>query len=109
MEAITFETLPRAITQLYSKVENIERLLNEKNQSQPDPDKLFNIEEAANFLGVVKTTMYGKVARREIPYHKRAKRLYFFRSELQNYIKSGRVKTCEELRNEASDLMKRRS
>jgi hypothetical protein len=33
--------------------------------------------------------------------NKRGKRLYFYRSELTEWIKSGRKKTAEEIREEA--------
>jgi len=48
-----------------------------------------NIDEAAEFLSLKKSTLYSKVCRRELPFYKQAGRLYFFRSELLNWIKSG--------------------
>ena len=38
---ITFEKLPQAVTQLYEKLENIERLLlSQNNTPEPEEDKL---------------------------------------------------------------------
>lgn len=48
-----------------------------------------NIEEAATFTGFAKSTIYSLVAKGEIPHHKKCGRLFFFRSELIDFIKSG--------------------
>ena len=58
--------------------------------------ELLTVKEAAQFLNLSTSTIYGKVHRNELPYMKRGKRLYFSSTELLQYLKKGRVKTCEE-------------
>lgn len=103
---LTFEQLPKAVNQLFLKLEDIERLLTDKNSIVKESDQFLTIEQAAEFLCLSKLTLYGKVSRHELPVNKRGKRLYFLRSELENYIKAGRKKTSDELRSEVHGLMK---
>lgn len=97
MEIITFDKLPEAVSQLLDKVNHIEQLLGQQNQP-PDQDELLNIQKAAKFLDLAVPTLYSKVSRKEIPVNKQGKRLYFYKSELENWIKQGRKKTFDELR-----------
>lgn len=108
METITFEQLPKAITDLSLKLERIETLLlsNTNGTSSKNNDELITIEEAAKFLHLSKPTIYSKVSKAEIPYMKRGKRLYFSKLELTDFIKQGRVKSNEELKSEAHTFLK---
>lgn len=102
MDTITFELLPQAVTILTKEVSELKRLIISK-QEQPQVDdskQLLSIDEAADFLGLSKPTIYSKCSRGELPYMKRSKRLYFSRTELIEYIKAGRVKTNEERQGE---------
>ena len=56
-----------------------------KEQDEGTP---LNVEQAAEFLGVSKQTIYQNIAR--LPKRKRFGRLYFFRSELAEYLNAGK-------------------
>ena len=74
----TFDKLPQAVNQIYDKLENIERLLlSISNDSQPEPDSLLTIKQAAEILHLSVPTIYGLVQRSEVPVCKRGKRLYW--------------------------------
>src|SRR5690606_34112661 len=60
-------------------------------------DKLLTVKQAAEFLNLTVPTLYGKVHRREIPFMKRSKRLYFSQESLMEYIKKGRVPALDEI------------
>jgi excisionase family DNA binding protein len=92
MQAITFEQLPSALTSLFEKVENIERLLQQKAEPQTESDDLLTIQQAASFLKLSVPTLYGLVSRSKLPVNKRGKRLYFSKHELTDWIKAGRKK-----------------
>lgn len=99
---ITFETLPKAVTQLYEKLDSIERLLLAQNKEpQADLEALLTIQEAGKLLTLSVPTIYGLVSRSEIPVSKKGKRLYFSKLELTNWIKAGRKKTNEETARDA--------
>lgn len=102
MKKYSFEDLPAAVGELADKLAVIESLIKSRPQS-PSPEKLLNIEETARFLGLTRQTIYEKVARREIPVNKKGKRLYFLQSDLLNWIRSGKVKTNDEIQLDADD------
>ena len=99
---LTFEQLPQAVSQLYSKLEDIERLLLQKNSpAHQQSEALLTIAQAADLLRLSVPTVYGLVSRREIPSMKKGKRLYFSNQELTDWVKSGRKQTNTEIEGEA--------
>jgi excisionase family DNA binding protein len=106
---LTFETLPKAVSQIWDKLDNIERLLTEKDSSKSinESENLLTVQEAANFLNLAKPTIYSKVHKRELPFMKRGKRLYFSQSELLEYIKEGRRQTATEIKLEVYTYLKK--
>jgi excisionase family DNA binding protein len=105
METITFDQLPQAVSKLYDKLESIEQLLLHRQEQSPGQEELLNITQAAKFLNLSVPTIYSKVCRKEIPVNKRGKRLYFYASELTEWVKSGRKKTADEIREEALERL----
>ena len=99
MEPLTFDQLPLAVSQLHDRLSNIEHLLMQANHP-PETDELLTISQAARFLNLSVPTIYGKVSRKEIPVNKQGKRLYFYKSELADWIKAGRKKTVSEIQLE---------
>ena len=96
---ITFEQLPQAVTQLYNKLESIERLLlEESSKLQPETDELLTVQGTAKFLSLSVPTVYGLISKGELPVMKRSKRCYFSKIELLNYLKLGRKKTFSWLK-----------
>ncbi len=85
-----------------ARLSNIENLLLDlkhlpKKQEQPEAEDLLTIQAAALFLHLSVPTLYSKVSRRELPVMKRGKKLYFSRTELLAYLKSGRKKSNAEI------------
>lgn len=108
MEQITFEQLPTAVSQLSQKLENIEKLLlSQTNKDNPKEteDKLLNVEEAAKFLHLAVPTIRSKASRKELPFMKRGKLLYFSQKELTDYLKKGKVKSNDEVEAEADKYL----
>lgn len=98
-QALTFDQLPAAVTRLLCKIDNLERLLILNAVPQSHSDQWFTIEELSDYLPgkPAITTLYGKVQRREIPFSRKGKRLNFRKSEIDQWLVSGRVKTAAEL------------
>ncbi|WP_017732529.1 helix-turn-helix domain-containing protein [Nafulsella turpanensis] len=69
--------------------------------SENEEGDIVPVQGAADFLDISIPTIYGYVQRREIPFHKRGKRLYFSKKELTEWIKAGRIKTVSEIEEEA--------
>jgi len=108
MKNLTFEQLPQAVGQLYEKLQQIEKLLDDsqRTQSSSNPPKaLLTVGEAAEFLSLAVPTVYSMVSRGELPHMKRSKRLYFDRGELMAYLRDGRQQTNEEIEESALDCL----
>jgi len=107
MESFNFNELPEVVRRLFEKVEQIEMLLHSLQPKDESENELLDISEAAVFLKVSVASLYTKVSRKEIPVSKPGKRLYFNRSELQEWIKLGRKKTAIEISKESSGYQNR--
>ena len=109
MKPFTFEDLPNILGTLSMRMENVERMLKEiqlKQGAEPADAGLMSIIEASKLLKLSVATIYSKVCRNEIPVSKQGKKLYFMRSELLDWIKAGRIKTINEMRQEVDKRFK---
>jgi excisionase family DNA binding protein len=71
MRSYKFEDLPNLIGELFVKIENIEKLLQEKSlNSTVAEDELLTISDAAKLLNLSVATIYTKVCKNEIPVNK---------------------------------------
>jgi excisionase family DNA binding protein len=106
-ECVTFETLPQAVSQLFKKLDSIERLLerNEKQAPRSLNKQLLTVEEAAKFLTLAVPTIYSKVSKKELPFMKKNGRLYFSQSELLEYVKTGQEKSIKQINEEADTFL----
>lgn len=110
MPELTFDQLPKAVSQLFEKLENIETLLKQKGSDMPpDTDELLTVPDAAKFLRLSVPTVYGLISKGEIPVMKRSKRCYFSKLELMAYLKQGRKKSNAEIEAEAAKHLTRKS
>lgn len=108
MENLTFEQLPKTVSEILRKLENIERLLLEKstNQQSTKEGQLLSVKQAAEFLNLAVPTIYSKFSQRELPFMKRSKRLYFSKEELTDYLKKGRQMTLLEIEESANEYLR---
>ncbi|PAW94637.1 hypothetical protein CKK33_14505 [Mucilaginibacter sp. MD40] len=100
MEPFEFNELPKVVRMLFEKVESIEQIVLKLKPEPAVKDDLLNLEEAAAFLKISEASLYTKVSRKEIPFSKPGKRLYFSRTELQEWISKARHKTANEIRSQ---------
>lgn len=64
-------------------------------------EELLTAKQTAQLLDLSLATIYEKVSRNELPYMKRGNRLYFYKSELNEYLKEGRSMSREEIEAQA--------
>lgn len=83
------------VAELAERLERIERLLVISTR------EAFNVEEAALFLGLSENRIRALVWRKEIPYYKRGRSLFFKKSELEGWMLRDRIPTTEEIEQEA--------
>ena len=85
----------RKFTDLQSRVRNLENLCYSAKE-------VLNLEEAASFLGIAKSTLYKMTHENRIPFYKPAgKLIYFEKSILLEWIRSNRIMSEAELQEEA--------
>lgn len=95
--------------EITARLERIENLLLKKEIKKSDPvlsepDKLLNIDQAAQLLKLTRGSIYQLIHKGKIPYSKKG-RLYFSESELRKWINSGRHQTVEEIQEEAMNAL----
>ena len=105
MSGNPFDELTERLARIEAQNSRIEVLLQTRipNQATPIPaaDRPLNISEAAEFLSLTKGSLYGKVHKRELPFRKQGKRVYFDRDELIQWIDKGRIQPTSEIEKEA--------
>ena len=80
------------------KLERIEELLSiQKN--------VLNLEELSNLIGLSKSTIYKLTSAGRIPHFKKAKHLWFDRTEVEDWLRSERVVTRDQIDQEATDYV----
>ena len=99
---------------IIERLDAIERLLYEiKTGKQIDnvpvvyANELMNVQQVAEYLTLSVQTIYGLVHKMEIPNSKRGKRLYFKKSEIDEWIRQSRRKTRVEIEQEATNYLLR--
>ena len=99
---------------IIQRLDAIERLLYEiKSGKQGDnvpvvyANELMNVQQVAEYITLSVQTIYGLVHKMEIPNSKRGKRLYFKRTDIDDWIGQSRRKTRVEIEQEASNYLLR--
>lgn len=98
------------------RLSNIENLIHDikhkgsKESLKEINDQWFDLNELVEYDPEKRTkpTFYGYIHRGEIPYHKRGKKLTFLKSEIDEWLKSGRRKTNSEIEDEAESYLKKK-
>jgi predicted DNA-binding transcriptional regulator AlpA len=67
-----------------------------------------NVQLVAEYLSLAVKKIYGFVHKLDIPNFKRGKRLYFRRTEIDDWIGQSRRKTMAEIEQEASNYLVRK-
>lgn len=79
-------TIKKLIAEVFQ--EQLKEALSNENSSRSE-DRLL-IEQASEFLGISKSTIYKATCKRLLPHFKKGRRLYFSRKELQQWIAEGK-------------------
>ena len=102
---LKFEDLPEAVqwiknklTEMELKIDRIHGRVNEKEE----PPQWFSIQELCDYLPEhpAVQTVYSWTSTNRIPYYKDRKRLRFLKSEIDDWLLEGKLKTRKELEEE---------
>ena len=69
-----------------------------------DACKFLTSDEAAEYLGIAKITLYTYTHKRIIPFYKSRRKIYFKLEDLENYVlnSKNRIKSIAEIEEEAA-------
>lgn len=98
--SITLENLPSEFAQFRQEFREFKNFLKGEAPENPKEELPLSIDEVCSLIRKSKPTIYGYVSRNEIPHSKSGGRLYFFKSEIIDWIKQSKVKTIQELESE---------
>jgi excisionase family DNA binding protein len=98
--------------ELEALIENsIRKVLgSQQSSSAKSADEWFNLPQLCEYLPdkPKKATIYGYVHEGIIPFHKGSKKLRFLKSEIDEWLKSGRRKTVAETQAEAHTYLRKK-
>jgi len=81
--------------QILFEAKELSQSTNSDNQ-----DEILTIEQASKLINLAKPTIYGLTCKNLIPFIKKAKKLYFRRTTLLQWLDEGRIKTDDEIKKE---------
>lgn len=107
---ISFEQLPIAVANLAEELSQIKQLLiqYQSSQSEQTTEEWLDLDDLIRYdpQKRTKATWYSKISRGEVPYHKQAKKVYFLKSEIDQWLKSGKQMSHSEIEEEADKYIK---
>ena len=80
------------------RLKNIETLLSSQKN-------VLNLDEVCSLTGLSKSHLYKLTCSGRIPHYKQAKHLYFDRVEVEQWLKSNRFKSSDEVEKEAASYV----
>ena len=86
-------------------------LINQSEHSESTGDQWLNVEDLCKYLPdhPCRNTVYKWKRKGIIPFHKRSKHLYFLKSEIDAWLKSGRGMTRNEIKSMIENEIKSHS
>ena len=104
-EKITFDQLPQAVTELRQEISGLKNLINALVSKSPayTADQWMNLDQLREYHPdkPARSTVYEWGCQNRIPVHKDGKKLRFLRSEIDQWLSGGKIRTKEELETEA--------
>lgn len=66
--------------------DSVRKAFLEQNKNSDKKNELLSIEQASEYLNLAKQTLYGFTSKKEIPFLKKGKKLYFKQQELDAWL-----------------------
>ena len=108
-QVLNFNDLPTALSLVINQLKEIDSkisLLSSQFQSNKENEWL-TVTELCAYIPThpVEHTIYCWTSSREIPYHKRGKRIMFLKSEIDEWLKGVKGKSKHEIQKEAEEYV----
>ncbi len=102
MNKIIITTPPELEDMIYT---SLKRAFGEIKPEKPGNEQRFlNLTEASEFLNLASQTIYGLTCKREIPFLKKGKKLYFKEADLIAWLEKGRKPSQDEMKANSTGL-----
>ena len=97
---------PNPFTEINDRLDMLTQMVAElmkkpSPNGSPAADTPLSAAQAAKYVDMAVNTIYILTSKRQIPHFKRGKRVYFYKDELDTWLKANRRKTVEEIESEA--------
>ena len=86
-------------TSINEAFKRFEHLINDSYPTEAGSETPLSLKEGAHVLGIALPTMYSKVSKREFSSYRKGKKVYVYKSELLEYLNSGKRKSQVEIIN----------
>lgn len=92
---------------ILEKLDKIEKAIAKLNTTVPIvvANHPMDIKELSAYLKMSKSAIYKMTSSNDIPHYKNSKRLYFKKSEIDEWIFSNRIKTNDDIKKEAMEYI----
>lgn len=99
-----FETIDSRLTIIENLLLDIKHDRQEAAVAKEETDEILNVHQASKYLNLALPTIYSLVSKRTLTSYKRGKKLYFKRSELTQWVQSGKRTSISELQLKAKSI-----
>ena len=106
---INFEQMQLDVAESKKDLKELKALLLNKAETTSGNDLPIKIDSVAELTGYKKQTIYEYCRLNKIPYHKKNNRLFFFKSEITDWIKQGKQKTIAEIEDDTDTFLSNKS
>lgn len=89
-------------------IESLLRNVRKDDKTTITMSEVLNLNQAAEYVSLSKSAIYKKTSERNIPHFKQGKKLYFKRSELDEWLTEVRIFTHAEIEKQANDYIMKR-
>lgn len=96
-----FEIIIEQLNTIERKIEAVELSLNFKTENQTYSE-VMSLNQLCEYCGFTKSYVYKQTSTREIPHYKKGKRLYFKRTEIDEWLFKEKIKTMDDIQREAT-------
>lgn len=94
---------------ILERLDRIEKAIQKLSHTSDahDVNQIMDIYEVAEYIKVAKTSIYGMTHQNTIPHYKSGKKLYFKKSDIDEWIFSKRIKTRSDIEEEAIEYIRK--
>jgi len=106
---MTAELEQQFLQQVERQMEKVLMAFEERHYKlKKETEKVFSIDEVADYIGFQKASIYGLINRKSIPYIKCGRLVKFEKSQIDLWLQSKRRKTITEIQADADRYIKRK-